>query len=154
MLLLDIIIILQEKDVKDVLVKVSFIEGRYGKCESLLLSQLNNSENLEEFCLDKKYQYDMCSIFLPEGITVLKEEAFCRCENLCFVSLPKSLVEIQNYCFSYCFSLKISHLPKGLKKIGEGAFFKNYNLYSISIPDGVEVLEEKTFANCECLQDV
>ena len=49
---------------------------------------------------------------IPEGVTEIGMEAFCKCSGLKKIILPKSLVKIGNAVFRKCENLTI-HAPAG-----------------------------------------
>lgn len=69
-------------------------------------------------------------VILPEGITIIGEQAFCGCTNLKSVILPKSTEIIDNYAFAYC-GIKEIILPANTHYINEGAFLGCSNLTAI-----------------------
>ena len=69
-------------------------------------------------------------VILPEGITIIGEQAFYGCANLKSVILPKSTKIIDNYAFAYC-GIKEIVLPANTHYINEGAFLGCSNLTAI-----------------------
>ena len=69
-------------------------------------------------------------VILPEGITIIGEQAFYGCTNLKNVILPKSTEIIDNYAFAYC-GIKEIILPANTHYINEGAFLGCSNLTAI-----------------------
>ena len=68
---------------------------------------------------------------VPEGVTIICDDAFSDCESLETIILPSSI-----------------------KLIGSGAFYNCVNLESIVIPEGVKSIESYTFNGCSSLQDL
>lgn len=68
---------------------------------------------------------------VPEGVTIICDDAFSDCESLETIILPSSL-----------------------KLIGSSAFYNCVNLESIIIPEGVKSIESFTFNGCLSLQDL
>jgi TPR repeat protein len=68
---------------------------------------------------------------VPEGVTIICDDAFSDCESLETIILPSSL-----------------------KLIGSSAFYNCVNLESIVIPEGVKSIESFTFNGCTSLQDL
>ena len=68
---------------------------------------------------------------VPEGVTIICDDAFSDCESLETIILPSSL-----------------------KLIGSSAFYNCVNLESIVIPEGVKSIESFTFNGCLSLQDL
>lgn len=74
--------------------------------------------------------WELKEIDLPESVTILKDCAFCKCENLVCISMP------------------------GVKKIGNCAFKDCSSLTDITVPDSVTSIEYETFCNCSSLTNV
>ena len=68
---------------------------------------------------------------VPEGVTIICDDAFSDCESLETIILPSSV-----------------------KLIGSGAFYNCVNLESIVIPEGVKSIESYTFNGCSSLQEL
>lgn len=68
---------------------------------------------------------------VPEGVTIICDDAFSDCESL------ESII-----------------LPSSVKLIGSGAFLNCVNLESIIIPEGVKSIESYTFDGCSSLQEL
>lgn len=68
---------------------------------------------------------------VPEGVTIICDDAFSDCESLETIILPSSI-----------------------KLIGSGAFYNCVNLESIIIPEGVKSIESYTFNGCSSLQEL
>ncbi len=68
---------------------------------------------------------------IPEDVTGIGKQAFCRCTSLTGIVIPE-----------------------GVTGIGSGAFYECTNLEEINIPEGVAVLEANTFNGCESLKKI
>ena len=77
-----------------------------------------------------KYSGESASVVIPEGITVIGENAFYGCQSLTAVKLPATL-----------------------KRIEHGAFMDT-QIQAIDIPDSVEIIEFNTFNGCKELAHV
>ncbi|MCR5796522.1 MAG: leucine-rich repeat domain-containing protein, partial [Eubacterium sp.] len=71
------------------------------------------------------------SIVLPEGITVIDDEAFAGCYELESITLGEKTTEIGKKAFYDCTSLKEITIPKTVTKIGEGALEHADNLMKV-----------------------
>lgn len=71
------------------------------------------------------------SISIPEGVTMIDEAAFLRCEDLSKVDLPDSLVSIGGRAFEST-NLSAVVIPANCTTIGEGTFSKNTVLYGVA----------------------
>ena len=113
------------------------------------------------------------SVRIPEGVSVIKAEAFARSQNLRTVILPTSgniglshgvfagctrLREVANsehvnsigaLAFSHCTSLQRIDLGKDLHRIGEGAFTNCRSLTAISLPSGLREIGDGAFVGCQ-----
>lgn len=63
---------------------------------------------------------DVTSFVVPDGVTMIEQDAFCRCDKLTSVTLPESLVEIKTEAFWGCSSLASIKFPKSLTTVGVG----------------------------------
>ena len=112
------------------------------------------------------------SVTLPEGVTVIKAEAFSRCANLQTVILPSNnnigfsqgvfagcgrLREVANgerisaigaLAFSGCTALQKIELGNELSRIGEGAFARCQSLTSVALPLSLREVGDGAFAEC------
>ena len=91
---------------------------------------------------------------IPEGITVIREDAFRRCSRLQSVVIPDSVTEIGAGAFYDCSALRSVTIPDSVTKIGGQAFYNCYGLRSLTISDGVTEIGERTFYGCNLLQSV
>lgn len=113
------------------------------------------------------------SVTVPEGVTVIKAEAFEECKNLRTVILPTDgniglsqgvfagctrLREVANSerinsiganAFAGCDSLQRIEFGKDLHRIGEGAFSGCRSLAAVSFPSGIREIGEGAFAECQ-----
>lgn len=69
----------------------------------------------------REYRYKITSVTIPEGITVIEDNAFHDCVNLTRVALPESLQSIGVQSFVYCAKLEPVQLPQKVQ-LGRGAF--------------------------------
>ena len=113
------------------------------------------------------------SVTIPEGVTVIKAEAFAGGKNLRTVILPTSgniglsqgvfkdctrLREVANserinvigdLAFSNCTALQRIDLGKDLHRIGEGAFAYCRSLTSVSLPSNLREVGDGAFVGCQ-----
>ena len=119
-----------------------------------------------------KHNRYLQSVRIPEGVSVIKAEAFARSHNLRTVILPtngaiglsqgvftgcESLREVANsehinsigaLAFVDCASLQRIDLGKDLHRIGEGAFANCRSLTSVTLPSGLREIGDGAFAGC------
>ncbi len=106
--------------------------------------------------------FDRCdsitSVVLPEGVTEIKmgisHGAFCECRNLSDVVLPQSLKIIGGYAFKDCRSLTSITLPDGLTSLGHYAFSGCTHLTDITLPESIASIGRGAFFECRSLTDI
>ena len=64
----------------------------------------------------------LTSVFIPDGVTRIGDQAFDGCIGLTKITIPDSLTEIGSYAFSCCIGLMEITIPDGVTEIGYGAF--------------------------------
>ncbi len=120
-----------------------------------------------------KHNLYLETINLPEGVSVIKAEAFEECKNLRTVILPaggniglsqgvfagcERLREVANSerinsiganAFAGCASLQRIDLGKDLHRIGEGAFSGCRSLTSVALPSSLREVGDGAFAGCQ-----
>ena len=90
----------------------------------------------------------------PEGLLVICEYAFYKCDQLKAIELRDGLLKIGESAFQRCEGLKSIVLPKGLRAIGLDAFSGCITLEEIVIPDSVVQIEDGAFGNCYSLKGI
>lgn len=72
----------------------------------------------------KKYQEEISSIVLPDGLTSIGDYAFYGLQNRALkkIIIPQTVTRIGTYAFAECNRLTSIHLPYGLESIGDYAF--------------------------------
>ena len=112
------------------------------------------------------------AVTVPEGVSVIKAQAFLESKNLRTVILPSGgniglsynvfkgctrLREVANserinsigaLAFADCAALQHIDLGKDLHRIGEGAFANCRSLTSIDLPDGLREIGDGAFVGC------
>ena len=102
----------------------------------------------------RKYLGQESRVAVPEGITVIGEEAFAGNEAVDRVLLPGSLREIGAGAFRDCVLLQTAEFPDGLKRIGAGAFENCVKLLRIKLPESLSKIDVKTFKRCRSLKEI
>lgn len=87
---------------------------------------------------------------IPDGITLIADGAFAKCEKLSNIIVPQSVIGIGHDAFSYCSKLASIQLPDNLVSI-DGFVFYGSGLASIVIPDNVGSIGPQAFSNCSNL---
>ncbi len=91
-------------------------------------------------------QNSKTSVYLPETVTKIENNAFYQCVNLKNITIPDSIKEIGSNTFYQCTSLKSVKLPANLSAIKSEAFSGCSDLHEIDLPSGIETIGEKAFA--------
>jgi len=91
---------------------------------------------------------------IPEGVTVIGENAFKGITSIEEVVLPITLTHIMAYAFKGCRKLKTILLPEKLEHIGVYAFHRCHSLRSIIIPNSMKELSSFVFLCCDHLERV
>lgn len=106
--------------------------------------------------LHSNYDSDILieEIIIPDGITVIQQNAFYNYTRLRNIVLPESISIIGGYAFYNCSSLESFVIPEGVQVIGEGTFAKCINLVSLVIPSSVSSIERNPFIECYKLTNI
>lgn len=94
-------------------------------------------------------------IVVPEGVKVLSDYCFQRCNIIQMNSvpmntilLPKSLTKIGNTVFEHCEGLTEVKIPDRVTEIGDFAFERNRWLTKVKLPKNLVSLGKYAFAGC------
>jgi len=121
-------------------------------CNNLKELELGKVINPRIIRKDAFYYCGFESFTVPEGVEVIRENAFSECKNLKSILLPSSVKKIERSAFSYCKSLKSIILPELITNINSKTFYRCSSLEEIVIPEGVEVIGEFAFFTCKKLK--
>lgn len=104
---------------------------------------------LKEGILEKREHLSW--VVIPEGTTIISEEAFANCISLDKIYFPESLKIIRKGAFQYCSNIKGIIFPSNMVSIEDNAFEGCLNLSSIYIGEyskkGLTDIGEKAFYN-------
>ncbi len=92
-------------------------------------------------------------VVVPEGITVIAEEAFAGNETINRVILPQSLRQIGQGAFRDCLLLQTVVFPQNLERIGREAFENCVKLLRAALPEAMTRLEKGVFKYCRALKE-
>ena len=94
---------------------------------------------------------DTTEVTIPEGVTMIGDEAFSGCTQLTSLWIPEGVKRIGGYAFWKCENLTKIRLPQTLTTIGARAFLDCRSLTSIIIPDSVTEIGDGAFWGCSHL---
>lgn len=122
------------------------------------------------------YRSDIIEVYIPEGVTTIRKDAFCMAKSLKKVSLSSTVttiektafylcdnltninldnvVSIGREAFGLCYKLNKVDFTEKLKEIGDSAFSYCKNLKSVFLPAGIKKLENRVFMTCSSLESV
>ena len=92
------------------------------------------------------------SMYIPDGLEMISEGAFAGCKNLKSIRIPESVETIDRDAFNGCVGLKEVKLPDGIKNIEASALTGCTSLESVNIPQGIELLPWRIFEGCTSLK--
>jgi len=89
---------------------------------------------------------NLTSVTLPEGITVVEDEAFYN-TGITSIVLPNTVQRVEKAAFSSCKNLKSCDLGRGVKYIGSDAFYECKSLEHLRWSDCLETIDGYLFLN-------
>lgn len=98
--------------------------------------------------------WNMLSVYIPEGVREIGEQAFFQCRNVLSIDLPESVERIGTKSFDDMKSMSSLSISGNIKKISHNAFTNCQGLKTLTVPEGVEVLELDCFAFCSALESL
>ena len=116
--------------------KSSYIEFCKDGFPSLEEISVNNSEfRTEGNCLIKRRTGEVWLGFgksvIPEGVSIIRKNAFSYCTRLTEVKIPDSVMEIDSLAFKRCEALERVEIGSGVRRIHEAAFYHCTNLRTV-----------------------
>ena len=92
--------------------------------------------------------------FIPNGIKIIGDEAFCNFENLTSVFIPETVTTIGSRAFGYCTNLATISIPDSVTIIDGSAFWFCSNLTSVSLSNNLETIGSRAFEECPNLESI
>ena len=89
--------------------------------------------------------YTKRDVRIPDGITVIGENAFQGMNNIESVYIPEGVEIISEGAFSGCKNLQAIHIPESLETIDRDAFNSCVKLRNINFPDSIKNMEASAF---------
>ena len=100
------------------------------------------------FCLE------LDSIYIPDNVLKIQENAFYNCSNLTNVRLSENLESVGSGAFSHCTKLVNLTVPDNTVKIEEGAFFQCTDLSSLTLGMYTDEIGNQSFEGCSSLKEI
>lgn len=97
---------------------------------------------------------NLISITIPDSVLTIEDGAFASCEQLISVSLPNTLTTINAELFNQCTNLSTLTIPNSVTSIKRGAFKSCRKLSTLSLPNDITRIEAETFYTCTNLSNV
>lgn len=98
----------------------SFSQGLFGCCHKLEAFRFPSVvTEIPQACF---HQTGLKTLSLPDGVKVIRQDAFCDCDSLTEIKLPKSLVTLERGVFFQCDNLESVTIPANTKNIGQYCF--------------------------------
>lgn len=105
----------------------------------------------DEHTLINKISKMRGTLYIPEGITVLKD---VQKNDIQRVYLPDSLEYIVTSCFRMCERLEYVRLPKGFQALESGLFSGCKSLSVIENCEDIRVIGQNCFMGCDSLKSI
>lgn len=86
------------------------------------------------------------SIDIPDGVEIIKSNAFFRCGGIDKVTMPDTVVSVGEWAFGVCSSLTDIRLSENITSIGDGVFYGCLLLNRLVIPKNVESVSPTAFS--------
>ncbi len=94
------------------------------------------------------------SYSIPDGVTIIRNNAFWHCDGLTGVTIPNSVTTIGGGSFYYCDNLISVTIPNSVSTIGDNAFYSCSSLANMTIGNNVTTIGIFAFSCCDSLTDV
>lgn len=90
-------------------------------------------------------------IVFADDVTVIKESAFCLCEEMLAIRLPETIRNINKQAFKECTELVSMNIPNSVRTFGESSFEYCRNLKYANIPTSLGTIPRYCFRGCRSL---
>lgn len=156
---------LQDVDLSDV--KIAAYSGEYGTNEGYYDGDVCSVYNANEIPIGAFFYWQnnyirefpaelndegmpsLRSVKLPEGIKVIRRNAFARAYNLKEINIPEGVETVEMVAFRYCMSIEKLYLPSTLKYVGWLAFTEMTSLKEVHIAATTMPTEEGGYGSVQ-----
>ena len=97
------------------------------------------------------YRYNIGSVIIGNGVTLISSNAFSDCTGLTTVKIPASVKTIDPLAFSGCTNLRSVTLPDSVTTIGEFVFSGCTGLTNVVISNSLTTISQHAFSGCSSL---
>ncbi len=104
------------------------------------------------------------SVFVPEGVASIGEDAFLGCSRLVSINVDSNnpVYDSRENCNAIIetatntliVGCQNTVIPAGVTSIGEGAFYRCESLESIQLPKGLQSIGSSAFSGCTSLESI
>ena len=101
-----------------------------------------------------KYKGKASEVVIPNGVTVIGDEAFKERKSLKEVQIPNGVTSIGKLAFYFCSNLTSIIIPDSVTKIGKYAFRDCRKLTSVRLPESVTLIDDYIFYGCSSLTEI
>ncbi len=115
-----------------------FVLVRGSECEEW--EQQQNGYTPDDLIL-KKYKGPGGEVTVPDGVTVIGQNAFSSCAGLTGVTIPAGVKAIEDFAFVGCPALTRVTLPEGVTKLGYDLFEDSQALTEFNVPNSVKSID-------------
>lgn len=113
------------------------VDGKTAECTVTVEVPTMTNGTIDDYGVLTKYTGDKKTVFIPDGVTSIGNEAFKDCENLTDVRIPDSVTSIDMATFVDCSKLESVTIHSSVTSIGNMAFTNCGNLKTV-IYDGTK----------------
>ncbi len=97
---------------------------------------------------------EITELIIPNGVTIVDDNAFCNCTSLTSVTIPSSVTSIGDESFSGCTNLTLVNIGSSVTSIGSFAFRNCTSLISVTIGANVTTIGYAAFHDCSNIKEV
>ena len=103
----------------------------------------------------RSFIMDITTLYLPEQLTSISNEAFIGAKYLNQVTIPVGVTHIGRSAFEDCRSMtSVTFAGNNVETIGDWAFYNCHNLRQLTLPEGVEEIGRAAFFDCVYLTEL